>query len=449
MRYALFSLFVIFYSIQNALGGSGIVRLTLTEDARASRLIVLPDAKSLLCGTHYQQGPTFTESTFFMVRLLPDGSPDKQFGKEGLVRFSEGVFDVALQEDGKIILAGSDWQTPHNLAFLAIRLTADGKIDPSFGNNGRVLVDITPGEDSAGHVLIDKQGILLLGNPFTGEFKSGKMQEYIATVKLLPNGQLDASYGTQGKQLTPIPKGFHLYGRGIIRKKDGGIFVLAEKGKWIRGGLGSAFEPYLLSLNSQGKIDKRYSQDGFKALDRHGKVLPLGPFVLSDGSFYVAGDTRNSPEEAFKGFVWRFTPSGEFDPNFGENGALTFRHFIPRSVAVRSETTIHIGGSGYESNGGIEVPTIVRVNQFGKVDTGFGKDGFLYSPNKKNDPWGTTALLAQDPRSGKLSLALSESMAIPAGSKKTSQVHILRFTEDGIPDLASFGADIKLPPMTK
>jgi uncharacterized delta-60 repeat protein len=85
-------------------------------------------------------------SDFVLARYNGDGSPDAGFGSGGNVTTDFGgvVFDaafaVALQANGKIIVAGSAFSFPA-ADFALARYNPDGSLDPSFGSGGKVTTD--------------------------------------------------------------------------------------------------------------------------------------------------------------------------------------------------------------------------------------------------------------------------------------------------------------------
>src|SRR5207247_2453332 len=90
-------------------------------------------------------------STFrsLLVRYNPDGNLDTSFGTGGRVSneffaASNGPTDLALQQDGKIILVGGGPGNPAiqgSSTFAVARYNADGSLDNSFGSSGMVSTD--------------------------------------------------------------------------------------------------------------------------------------------------------------------------------------------------------------------------------------------------------------------------------------------------------------------
>ena len=92
-----------------------------------------------------------------LARYTANGSVDSSFGDDGLVytpivaytQFPEEVLDtpaVAIDPDGRIVVAGEGSkpappnQIPKNCDFSAARFFSNGRIDPSFGDNGLVTL---------------------------------------------------------------------------------------------------------------------------------------------------------------------------------------------------------------------------------------------------------------------------------------------------------------------
>lgn len=98
---------------------------TAGED-RLGALAVLPDDRILLAG---QSGGG--DATTLVARLLPDGDADPAFGTAGKAAMnlsagkSERIFDAALLDDGSALLAGWDWAGNGSRSAL-VRLAADG-----------------------------------------------------------------------------------------------------------------------------------------------------------------------------------------------------------------------------------------------------------------------------------------------------------------------------------
>lgn len=117
--------------LDSAFGSGGIVTGPVVH-VRA--LALQPDGKILLAGS--SSDSSSRRGFFSVIRYRPDGSPDATFGSDGLVRGPDGgASSLALQTDGRIVVAGTE---PEDYAFKLVRLNADGTLDSSFGSSGSV-----------------------------------------------------------------------------------------------------------------------------------------------------------------------------------------------------------------------------------------------------------------------------------------------------------------------
>ena len=115
-------------------------------------------------------GSCTPEEDFFLERFHPDGSLDLDFGDQGMVSTDWGGAEypssVVLQPNGKIVAVGSVTIHGSGFSIVMARYNPDGSLDPTFGYNGQVLTDITY-EDYAEAVAVQEDGkIVLAGSVF-------------------------------------------------------------------------------------------------------------------------------------------------------------------------------------------------------------------------------------------------------------------------------------------
>src|SRR5205823_1660150 len=124
-----------------------------------------------------------------------DGSLDSSFGNNGLVitdfGFDSQAFALAVQTDGKIVVAGYTFTGGSQYDFALARYNTDGSLDTTFGTNGEVVTDFGTGGDEALAVVIDADGkIVVAGYTFTGD-----SQYDFALARYNADGSLDTSFG--------------------------------------------------------------------------------------------------------------------------------------------------------------------------------------------------------------------------------------------------------------
>ena len=144
-------------------------------------------------------------------------------GNQNLADYSYGSSDklvgVAQISNGKILIAGNIFQDPNDSRkrIGLVRLTADGKIDSSFGTTGRkaIMPDNNPSIMKA-FVKLDDEKILFNRNENT-------------LLKIDSTGKIDSSFGTNGILTLNLPprNGFSTEIRALAQQADKKILVLS------------------------------------------------------------------------------------------------------------------------------------------------------------------------------------------------------------------------------
>src|SRR3989344_5861865 len=153
-----------------------------------------PDGKIVVAGGSSEGN----ESSFALVRFLADGSPDTGFGKDGKVTTDFGggnrAAALAIDEDGKIVVAGGAFDKK-SYSFATARYLSDGTLDKGFGKGGRVMTDFSKDTDGASDVLIQSDGKIIAGWVTSGK---GTFLDF-ALARYNADGTLDKSFGNDGK----------------------------------------------------------------------------------------------------------------------------------------------------------------------------------------------------------------------------------------------------------
>ena len=197
------------------------------------------DGKLLAVGTAWPSNPA-SSGDIGVLRLSPDGLPDITFDGDGRAAVnvqpssrSWGSYfltaaAVALQPDGRILLAGSTdytvWDYGGCLPALT-RLNTDGSVDTSFGDSGAMLVFIEPCASFEG-IVMEPNGDLY----FPGSLYAYNTDLFV--VRVTASGDLDTSYGPGGVAIVDAGDGNNtasiLYGSpDIVRQPDGRIVTVA------------------------------------------------------------------------------------------------------------------------------------------------------------------------------------------------------------------------------
>jgi uncharacterized delta-60 repeat protein len=240
-----------------------------------------------------------TGNKFTVARYLGDGTLDDTFGTDGLVvslyGAKCGAKSVAIQEDGKIIVAGytSDQDNNSgNVRQMLIRYTADGDIDTSFATDG-VFTAVLDG-DTANVVRLQSDGKILVG---AGNSTGGNQFIF----RLLENGTLDTTFGDAGYVVT----GFSV--EDIILANNGTIYAASYHA--------------VSKIDTNGVIDTAFGNNGLAIVSPGvGDIRDYGGFAFfEDGSFLVSGGVRDT---RYVAFLIKYNPDGTKDTDFGNNGVI-------------------------------------------------------------------------------------------------------------------------------
>src|SRR6266540_2974016 len=107
-----------------------------------------------------------------VARLNPDGTRDTSFGGgDGVVYLDlQGQQDeaaaVAVDSAGRIVVAGRSWVVLGNSDAVVVRLLPDGSPDPSFGNQGVVVLNLRTDFDAAYGLALQADGALLVAGSY-------------------------------------------------------------------------------------------------------------------------------------------------------------------------------------------------------------------------------------------------------------------------------------------
>jgi uncharacterized delta-60 repeat protein len=154
-----------------------------------------------------------------VVRLNADGSLDGAFGTAGVVKIDVGddyAGDVALQADGKFVLAGSVYGLNE---FMVIRLTENGTFDTSFSGDGLAAPQFFGySYENAENLEILADGRIVVA----GWVESPTTSNHLALARLNPDGSLDGSFGGDGTVSIDL-----------FEQSGGGELVVQPDGKYV------------------------------------------------------------------------------------------------------------------------------------------------------------------------------------------------------------------------
>lgn len=193
------------YGIDPTFGDGGVVRVAMTTLSQPGEFPqaagVDSEGRIVVLVEEVPSGEYYTSN--LLLRLLPDGRLDPGFGDAGRVDPEvdyEGPFDqLAIDPSDRIVLV----RGPRYPGYLEIgRLDATGRPDSAFGVDGLVTIP-APRELDFGTtpVTTDAAGDVLVA--FAQSSEASPALDTIRVVRLTQSGQVDATFGVNGTAMLP------------------------------------------------------------------------------------------------------------------------------------------------------------------------------------------------------------------------------------------------------
>jgi uncharacterized delta-60 repeat protein len=294
------------------------------------------------------------------------GRLDSTFGGDGKVTTGvtagdAAAADILVQPDGKIVAAGSSDPTGSGVErFTLVRYLTDGTLDPAFGGG---MVRTSFGEKSAGvqGVALQPDGKIVAAG--TAEILPSETSRF-AIARYTTEGVLDPSFGEDGKVTT------RFFGAGSVAEAD--AVAVQVDGKIVAAG--SAFD-------ASGSIERRfaiarYMPDGTldPTFSRNGKLHMFLPFGCSglgsgitdiaiqpDGKIVVAG----SHSICFA--LARYLSDGTLDDSFGRGDGIAEIPFLASGFDVSAASALALQPDGKVLAAGVAAIEFGRECRFAMI----------------------------------------------------------------------------------
>lgn len=244
-------------------------------DDIARAVAVQQDGKIVLAG----YTDNFGNERFEILRFTADGAPDGSFGLGGLVTTSFGntsdyANSVAIQADGKIVVAGHREGVGFKDIAVA-RYNSNGSLVTTFDADGMATFDLGSSASQGSSVAIQSDGKIIIA----GECM--RTHNNIALVRLNSNGSLDAAFN--GGYVTTAVGSVDAYSTAMAIQPDGKIVLAGIASD------GSAMDIVLARYNNNGSLDTSFSSAGIVVTDLSTYDRAYGVALQSNGKIIVAG----------------------------------------------------------------------------------------------------------------------------------------------------------------
>lgn len=294
-------------------------------------IAVQPDGKLVIAGDFTSFGGAVRNG---IARIHANGSLDTTF--DAGLGSTQSVHAIALTADGKMFVGGFFQNFAGRPCRGLVRLHADGRLDTTvsqaMGVNGTVrMITVLP------------DGRLLV----SGSISEANGRPRIVVARLFSDGNLDTTYNE---------------GEGTFN--DGAGHVLQADGKLVIAGGFSSIQGYtriaVTRLNADGTLDVNYNP----VVGIRGNVFNMA--TLPDGRIYVVGNF-NQFDDVSRNRIARLHPDGRldtsFNPGLGANNAIF-------SVAIQPDGRLIIVGI-FSSYDGVPSNNVARLHPDGRLDTSF------------------------------------------------------------------------------
>ena len=275
---------------------------------------------------------------FALARFLPDGSLDTTFSEDGKLTLNAGVgavVDVLVQPDTRIVAIGSGG---------VVRLHADGSLDTAFGADGVVVIDF-----QAANAKLQPDGRIVIAGGFT-DTTVFPPEFGFALARLLPDGSLDGTFGTDGRVNTSVGDG------------SAGALALQADGKIVVSG-------HIADDTGAHLTLARYLPDGSLdgTFDGDGLVTTFGPDLRGGADVVVQPDGKIAV--AGPGGLVRYLPDASLDTTFSGDGIVNDNGGL--ALLLQPDGRLVVAGS-FSATGGEGAYDIYLARYLGAAAPGVG-----------------------------------------------------------------------------
>ncbi len=350
--------------LDSSFGAGGKVVANFGVSVAPSDAALQTDGKIVVVGTtdNFQ----IANQVFGVARFLPNGSLDTTFGNQGaamtaFTNFINTPNAVAIQPDGKIVVAGETQTSDGTIARFAVaRFNPNGSLDTTFGSGGQITPEFfsfTFGgvRESADVILLQPDNkIIVAGVAVQGAKQPAKT----ALARFNANGTLDRTFGNGGT----VAANAIGTATALALLSNGQILALNDVGG-------------IAQFDANGNLASSVTSGTIVATSNNGRSA-----FESNGRFVIAGGARGVTRRDIDVTVISFNPTGTIDHTFSspvfDYGMedVVFAN-LAQVTAIQPNGKILVGGISFNSSE--SVFGLARLNTNGSLDASFGSGGAL------------------------------------------------------------------------
>jgi uncharacterized delta-60 repeat protein len=354
----------------------GTQRVPVSEgESYATAMAVQADGKVVTVGmTSTIAGGT----DIAVVRHLRDGTLDAGFGNGGKVvtsvgpgRASDEAYAVAVQPDGRIVVAGATDNGASKLDFALVRYLPDGALDTGFGSGGKVVTTFGADTDRAYALVLQADGKIVVG----GDTYSGAATGVdFALARYNADGTLDGGFGNGGTVVSAIRQ-------HAARESVYALALQPVAGETRIVAVGGEGDFVAARYTASGQLDTSFGHGGALAgIFGNASIGAARAVVAVPGEQLVlAGHVGHDFS------LVRLNADGTLDAGFGTGGkvttAVSTTNWDEATALVRqADGKLVAGGWVYEGNSSSGNFAVVRYEADGTLDATFGNGGQAIAP---------------------------------------------------------------------
>ena len=290
---------------------------------------------------------------------------------------------------GKLVLAGEITSTRQ--VFFA-RLTDSGALDQTFHSNSFFIKEEQWDTSLLKILPLPNGDSFVVGrffNYYTGGIFDSSGERGVAVFKMHSNGTFDENFDNDGVALiTTIDPSTSFLFRDALLQGDGKVVILAEQQE-----MNGEREISLTRLLPDGSLDASFGTNGTQTTrDSEAGLEPMSFVITPDNALLVSLRRRlTSNYWSVSPWIFKYTSAGVLDPSFSDSNAMggKIQPLIGDGTGWGFEiyltSTNKIVLTGDASLSGVSNAVVARLNSNGTFDTSFSDNGYIEWPYGQNN----------------------------------------------------------------
>ncbi|MCB0443765.1 MAG: T9SS type A sorting domain-containing protein [Flavobacteriaceae bacterium] len=277
------------------------------NDIKQANSVATDNSENIFCTGVTQN------SEAVVLKLTPNGQVDNSFGNNGSVIIdlnSTGIKSI-VDNSGKILCLIESLNGGNLSTFKLVRLNNDGSFDNNFGDNGVFLFNNVDRIIPISFINFEDGFLIFAEAPHTHESRF---------IKILSNGTLDLSFGNNGIVTDYLGED---HGRDFLIDSNNNIYTSGDSVAptyWVR------------KYNSEGQVDTTFGDNGIFKTELYigGDVDDAHFYAMSihEDNIYLSGEILWHYSYSLLTAIVKLNTDGQPDNTWGENGRKSYVGYV-------------------------------------------------------------------------------------------------------------------------